>query len=65
MRITVTLDETLLAKARKFSGINRRNELLCEALQALIQSKSAAQLACLGGTEPKLTVAPRRRWISK
>jgi hypothetical protein len=32
-----------------------------EALKALIARESARRLALLGGTEPELNVAPRRR----
>lgn len=61
MRITVTLDETLLAKAQALIGISGRSALLRDALHVLVQRESAARLACLGGTEPKLGVTKRRR----
>ena len=61
MRITVTLEEPLLEKAQELSGIKHRSALLHEALTALIQRESAMRLACLGGTERKLTVPARRR----
>ncbi len=60
MRTTVNLDESLVAKAIKLTGLDR-SALLEEALKALIQRESAKRLAKLGGSQPKLKVAPRRR----
>ena len=60
MRTTVKLDDGLLEKAQKLSGLRGRSTLLREALEALIQRESARRLARLGGSEPRLR-APRRR----
>jgi len=61
MRTTVNLDETLLAEARRLSGLEERTALLHEALRALIARESARRLARLGGGEPRLKTVPRRR----
>jgi Arc/MetJ family transcription regulator len=61
MRTTVNLDDALLAKAEALSGTPERSALLREALQALIERESARRLAALGGSEPDLELAPRRR----
>ena len=61
MRTTVNLDEDLLAKAIKLAGPLDRSALLHEGLKALIERESAKRLAKLGGSQPKLKVAPRRR----
>lgn len=61
MRTTVNLDESLLAKAIKLTGPLDRTALLHEGLKALIERESARRLAKLGGRQPKLKVAPRRR----
>jgi len=61
MRTTVNLDETLLADARRLTGLDERAALLHEALRALIARESARRLARLGGTEPRLRAVPRRR----
>ncbi len=61
MRTTVNLDDALLDRARKLSGLSERSTLLREALQALIQRESARRLARLGGTQPRLRASPRRR----
>lgn len=61
MRTTVNLDEGLLTKAIKLTGPLDRSALLHEGLKALIERESAKRLAKLGGSQPKLKVAPRRR----
>ena len=61
MRTTVTLDEGLMAKAIKLTGPLDRSTLLHEGLKALIERESAKRLAKLGGSQPSLKVAPRRR----
>ena len=65
MRTTVTLDETLLNRAQHLSGVEERSALLKEALNALIQRESARRLARLGGTEPQLESAARRREVKR
>ena len=61
MRTTVNLDEDLVAKAMKLTGPLDRTALLHESLKALIERESARRLARLGGSQPQLRAAPRRR----
>lgn len=61
MRTTVNIDDELLAKAGTLTGPMDRTALLSEGLRALIQRESAKRLARLGGTQPQLQAAPRRR----
>lgn len=61
MRTTVNLDDALLARAQFLSGMQERNALLREALNALIQRESARRLARLGGSEPQLQEIARRQ----
>jgi Arc/MetJ family transcription regulator len=61
MRTTLTLDDDLLERAQKYTGLNEKTALVREALKALIERESARRLALLGGTLPKLESAPRRR----
>ena len=61
MRTTLALDDELLAKAAAFTGLSEKTALVREALKALIERESARRLARLGGSEPELTPAPRRR----
>ena len=61
MRTTLNLDDLLLEKAGKLTGIAERTALIHEGLRALIARESARRLARLGGTEPGLKPIPRRR----
>lgn len=61
MRTTIALDDALVAKAQAFTGLTEKSSLVREALNALIERESALRLARLGGTEPEITAAPRRR----
>ena len=61
MRITLILDDDLLAKASKLSGSLDRTALISASLLAFIERESARRLAKLGGSQPALAVAPRRR----
>jgi len=61
MRTTLNLDEKLLTRAARLSGIREKTALLHAGLEALIARESARRLAALGGTERKLSPVPRRR----
>jgi Arc/MetJ family transcription regulator len=65
VRTTVNIDDELMAKATKLAGPMDRSAVLSEALRALIERESARRLARLGGTQPKLEAAPRRRHGSR
>ena len=60
MRMTVALDDELVAKARAFTGLKENSALIREALKVLIERESARRLARLGGSEPDLAISPRR-----
>ncbi len=61
MRTTINLDDELLEAARRITGVKGRTALIHEGLRALIERESARRLARLGGSEPELRPAPRRR----
>jgi Arc/MetJ family transcription regulator len=61
MRVTVVLDDELLARAEALSGLTKRAPLLREALKALIERESTRRLAKLGGSEPLLEPIRRHR----
>jgi Arc/MetJ family transcription regulator len=61
MRTTLALDDELVAEAQRLTGMIEKSALVREALRALIERESARRLARLGGTEPALTPAARRR----
>ena len=47
MRITLALDDELLAKAQALTAMTEKSALVQEALRALIQRESARRLALL------------------
>jgi Arc/MetJ family transcription regulator len=61
MRTTITIDDELLAKAAKYTGIEERSALISAGLTALIQREAARRLAALGGSDPRAKLPPRRR----
>ena len=65
MRTTIALDDDLVAKAQRLTGIEEKAALVREALKLLIARESAKRIALLGGSEPGLQQIPRRRSTPK
>ena len=61
MRTTLNIDEDILKKASKLTGINEKTSLVRLGLNALIAKESARRLAQLGGSQKQLKSIPRRR----
>ncbi len=61
MRITLSIDDALLDKAKRLSGVTEHAVLVREGLRVLVERESAKRLGRLGGSEPDLTPVPRRR----
>jgi len=61
MRTTLNIEDELLARAAKLTGIKEKTALVRLGLEALIARESAKRLAALGGTEKNLEMIPRRR----
>ena len=61
MRTTLNIDDDLLQKAAKLTGVEEKTSLVRLGLEALIARESGRRLAKLGGTEKKLQTIPRRR----
>jgi Arc/MetJ family transcription regulator len=61
VRTTLALDDDLVAEAERLTGTTHKTVLIRMALRALIERESAQRLGRLGGSEPALTAAPRRR----
>jgi Arc/MetJ family transcription regulator len=61
MRTTVTLDDEMLAKARRYSGIDEPSALIRLALKTLVELEASRRLAALGGSDPEATAGPRKR----
>lgn len=65
MRTTLNIDETLLKKASKLTGVQEKTSLVRLGLEALIAQQAALRLSQLGGSEPRLQLPPRRRSAPK
>ena len=63
MKTTLNIDDIILDKASKLTGIREKTALVRMGLESLIASRSAQRLAALGGTEPNIKSVPRRRAI--
>lgn len=63
MRTTLNIEDNLLKRASKLSGIKEKTALVRLGLEALIARESSKRLAKLGGTEKNLRLIPRRRLI--
>jgi Arc/MetJ family transcription regulator len=61
MRTTLIIDEGLLDRAKKLTGIREKTALVRAGLEALIAREAGKRLAALGGTQPKITNIRRRR----
>jgi Arc/MetJ family transcription regulator len=61
MRTTITIDDELLAKAKRYTGIEETPALVREALKSLVEREAARRLALLGGSDPRAKLPPRRR----
>jgi Arc/MetJ family transcription regulator len=61
MRLTIDVDDELLDGAAELTGMTEPSTLVREALKKLVEQESARRLALLGGTEPRIERAPRRR----
>ena len=60
MRTTLNIDDDLLEKAARLTGMKEKTALVRLGLELLVARESARRLAALGGTEPGLK-RPRRR----
>ena len=64
MRTTLNIEDSLLERARKLTGIREKTALVRLGLETLIALESARRLAALGGSEKNLRSTPRRRGAS-
>jgi hypothetical protein len=61
MKTTLNIDDQILKKASRLTGISEKTTLVRRGLEALIEQESAKRLAALGGTEKQLKSIPRRK----
>ncbi len=60
MRTTLIIDDVLMERARRLTGIDEKTALVHAGLEALIAREAAKRLAALGGSQPQLEPTPRR-----
>ena len=65
MRTTLNIDDQILKKASKLTGISEKTALVRLGLEALIAQESAKRLASLGGSEKDLKKISRRKSYAK
>jgi Arc/MetJ family transcription regulator len=61
MRTTLNIEDDLIEKATKLTGIKEKTALVKLGLETLIARESARRLATLGGTQKQLQSIPRRK----
>lgn len=62
MRTTVTIEDSLYAKALEMADPNMdRSELFREAVKTFVRVQAAKRLEALGGRAPAMKDVPRRR----
>lgn len=61
MRTTLNIDDTILKKASRLTGIKEKTSLVRLGLESLIAHESSRRLAELGGSEKSLDPIPRHR----
>ena len=62
MRTTLNIDDKILEKASRLTGVKEKTSLVRLGLEALIARESSKRLAKLGGTEKNLRSISRRRY---
>ena len=65
MKTTLHMDDALLEKATKLTGIQEKISLVRLGLEALMSKEAATRPAQLGGSKRQLRVPPRRQSIRK
>lgn len=61
MRTTITIDDDLLAKAARYSGLEETSAIIRHALRDYVTGEASRRLAAMGGTMPDLELPRRRR----
>lgn len=58
MRMTIDVDDELLACAAVLTGISERSVLIRDAVELLVRIETGRQLAALGGSDQAAEAAP-------
>ncbi len=62
MRTTLNIDDQILEKASRLTGVKEKTSLGRLGLEALIARESSKRLAKIDGTEKNLRSTPRQRF---
>ena len=65
MRPSLNIEDSLIKKVSKLTGIKEKTTMVKLGLETLIAMESSKRLAKLGGTEKNLKRIPRRRIAKK
>jgi Arc/MetJ family transcription regulator len=65
MRTTLNIDDQLLEKASRLTGVREKTMLVRLGLESIIARESSKRLAALGGSQRRLQAIPRRRTDGK
>jgi Arc/MetJ family transcription regulator len=63
MRTTLNIEDSLIDKASRMTGIKEKTALVKLGLESLIARESGKRLARVGGTEKQLKPIPRRGFL--
>jgi len=63
VRTTLNIEDALVDKASKLTGIKEKTALVRKGLETLISLESSKRLAALGGSEKKIRMPRRRRLV--
>jgi Arc/MetJ family transcription regulator len=61
VRTTLNIEDALVDRASKLTGIKEKTALVRKGLETLISLESSKRLAALGGSEKKILMPRRRR----
>ncbi len=61
MRTTLNIEDALVERASKLTGIKEKTALVRKGLETLISLESSRRLAQLGGSENKIQMPGRRK----
>jgi hypothetical protein len=65
MRTTLNIEDSLIKKVSKLTGIKEKTTMVKLGLEAFIAMESSKRVAKLGGTEKGLKRIPRRKIAEK
>lgn len=61
MRMSVSINDELVAEAKKLTNINETSDLIRYAIKKMAAYEAASYLSTLGGSQPGIKMTPRCR----